>query len=86
MTVHAPRKSLEPFLSDSVQYYKHQVEGIRWGARHKNFLLADDIALLRSARTLVLDWIERRYPSCFPSPPSHARHARETMIQNADQG
>ena len=35
-------------------------------------LLADDIALLRSARTRVLDWIERRYPSCFPSPPSHA--------------
>lgn len=63
MTAHAPRKSLEPFLSDSVQYYKHQVEGIRWGARHKNFLLADDMGTgksLQALTTFVVD-VKRKW-------------------------
>lgn len=53
MNAPAPRKSLEPWLSDSVHYYKHQVEGIRWGARHKNFLLADDMGTGKSLQALT---------------------------------
>jgi SNF2 family DNA or RNA helicase len=53
VNVPAPRKSLEPFLSDSVQYYDHQVRGIRWGARHKNYLLADDMGTGKSLQALT---------------------------------
>lgn len=53
MSAGAPRKSLEPWLSDSVKYYHHQVEGVRWGARHKNFLLADDMGTGKSLQALT---------------------------------
>lgn len=54
----APRKSLEPYLHDSVEFYDHQVEGIRTLARVPNFLLADQMGLGKSLQTLALFTID----------------------------
>jgi hypothetical protein len=32
-------------------------------------LLADDVPLLRSVRSRILEWIERRYPNRLAAPP-----------------
>jgi SNF2 family DNA or RNA helicase len=48
------RKSLEPYLYDSVRYYKHQIEGIRILAKHKSYLLADDMGLGKSLQALTV--------------------------------
>lgn len=50
----APRKSLEPFLKDEVEYYEHQVDGVRRLARMQNFLLADDMGLGKSLQALTV--------------------------------
>lgn len=47
------RKSLEPFLKDEVEYYKHQTDGIRKMINMKNFLLADDMGLGKSLQALT---------------------------------
>jgi SNF2 family DNA or RNA helicase len=54
----APRKSLEPFLRDSVQYYEHQVTGVRQMARMPSVLLADDMGLGKSLQALTLYCID----------------------------
>jgi SNF2 family DNA or RNA helicase len=54
----ANRKSLEPWLSDSIQYYEHQVTGIRQLARMQNFLLADDMGLGKSLQALTVAAID----------------------------
>lgn len=41
----ATRKSLEPWIKDDIEFYQHQVEGIRTLARRRSFLLADDMGL-----------------------------------------
>jgi len=48
------RKSLEPWISDSLQYYKHQVDGIRILARWRSFILADDMGLGKSLQVLTV--------------------------------
>lgn len=53
MTV-APRKSLEPWIPDAVQYYPHQIEGIRELAKWRSFLLADDMGLGKSIQALTV--------------------------------
>jgi SNF2 family DNA or RNA helicase len=52
------RKSLEPYLYDAVEYYPHQVEGIRKLARMQNFLLADDMGLGKSLQALTVATID----------------------------
>lgn len=56
--MNAERKSLEPFLKDDVQYYPHQVDGIRVLARLNSFLLADDMGLGKSLQALTVYCID----------------------------
>jgi SNF2 family DNA or RNA helicase len=54
VTTTTSRKSLEPFIKDEVEYYPHQVEGIRtFLARRKSFILADDMGLGKSLQALT---------------------------------
>lgn len=52
------RKSLMPYLYDTVEYYDHQIEGIRKMARMQNFLLADDMGLGKSLQALTVATID----------------------------
>lgn len=49
-----PRKSLEPWIKDEVEYYPHQIEGIRELAKRRSFLLADDMGLGKSLQALTV--------------------------------
>ncbi len=49
-----PRKSLEPWLKDDVEFYPHQVDGIRILARIPHFLLADQMGLGKSLQALTV--------------------------------
>lgn len=53
-----PRKSLEPFLKDAVQYYPHQITGVRRMAGMDSFLLADDMGLGKSLQALTVFCID----------------------------
>lgn len=53
-TMVAARKSLEPWILDSVVYYEHQIDGIRALAKRKNFLLADDMGLGKSLQAITV--------------------------------
>lgn len=48
------RKSLEPYIMDSVNYYSHQVDGVRELAKRKSFLLADDMGLGKSLQAITI--------------------------------
>lgn len=48
------RKSMEPFIKDSVNYYNHQIEGIRKMAHMRSFLLADDMGLGKSLQAITV--------------------------------
>jgi SNF2 family DNA or RNA helicase len=48
------RGSLEPWILDEVQYYPHQIEGVRQLARRKSFLLADDMGLGKSLQAMTI--------------------------------
>jgi SNF2 family DNA or RNA helicase len=48
------RKSLEPWLLDSIAFYPHQIEGVRDLARRNSFLLADDMGLGKSLQALTV--------------------------------
>lgn len=52
------RKSLLPWVYDTVQYYPHQIEGIRKLARMQSFLLADDMGLGKSLQALTVAAID----------------------------
>ena len=54
MSATVSRKSLEPYIFDSVEYYPHQVDGIRELAKRKSFLLADDMGLGKSLQALTV--------------------------------
>jgi len=54
VTTLAPRKSMEPYLLDSVKFYNHQIEGVRKLMRWKSFLLADDMGLGKSLQALTV--------------------------------
>lgn len=47
------RKSLT-YISDSLQYYPHQIDGIRSLARRSSFLLADEMGLGKSLQALTV--------------------------------
>lgn len=49
-----PRKSMEPFLRDDVEFYDHQVDGVRQMIRMRNMLLADDMGLGKSLQSLAV--------------------------------
>lgn len=48
------RKSLEPWIKDEVEYYPHQVDGIRTLARRRSFILGDDMGLGKSLQALTI--------------------------------
>lgn len=50
----AKRKSMEPYLLDSIDFYQHQVDGCRRMARMTSFLLADDMGLGKSLQAMVV--------------------------------
>jgi SNF2 family DNA or RNA helicase len=50
----AKRGSLEPWIKDEVEYYQHQVDGIRELARRGSFLLADDMGLGKSLQSITI--------------------------------
>jgi SNF2 family DNA or RNA helicase len=54
----AERKSLEPYLKDSVEFFEHQTDGIRRAARMPSFLLADDMGLGKSLQALTVFCID----------------------------
>lgn len=54
----AARKSLEPFLRDSVEFYPHQTDGVRWAINKDSFILADDMGLGKSLQALTLFCID----------------------------
>lgn len=51
---HAKRKSLEPYIPDSVTFYQYQADAIRQLLRWKSFLLADDPGLGKSLQALTV--------------------------------
>lgn len=54
----ASRKSLEPFLLDYVEYFDHQVEGVRTLYPKPSFLLADDMGLGKSLQAITVFCID----------------------------
>lgn len=48
------RKSIEPYIPDSIEYYPHQIEGIRRMVRMRSVLLADDMGLGKSLQAITL--------------------------------
>lgn len=45
---------MEPWLKDEVEFYDHQIDGIRDLARRRSFLLADEMGLGKSLQALVV--------------------------------
>ena len=48
------RKSMEPWLKDEVQFYEHQITGVRQMMVMRNFLLADDMGLGKSLQAITV--------------------------------
>lgn len=48
------RGSLAPWIKDEVEFYPHQLEGIRKLARWRSFILADDMGLGKTLQALVV--------------------------------
>lgn len=48
------RKSLEPWLKDDVEFYEHQVKGVRRMAKMNSAILADDMGLGKSLQALTV--------------------------------
>lgn len=48
------RGSLAPWIKDEIEFYPHQIEGIRTLARWKSFILADDMGLGKTLQGLVV--------------------------------
>lgn len=60
------RKSLEPWMPDTIEYYPYQIDGIRRMVGMQNFLLADEMGLGKSLQSLTVaaadvirGWVER---------------------------
>lgn len=47
------RKSLEPWVPDSISFYQHQADGVRMMSRMRSVLLGDDMGLGKSIQTLT---------------------------------
>ncbi|AKL88235.1 putative helicase [Gordonia phage GMA3] len=52
------RKSIAPYIKDDIEYYKHQIDGIRRGATMQSFLLADEMGLGKSLQSLTIFGID----------------------------
>lgn len=50
----AHRKSLEPWLFDEIEYYPHQLEGVRRMLRQQSLILADDMGLGKTLQALTV--------------------------------
>lgn len=48
------RLSMEPWIKDEVQYYDHQITGIRTMMQMRNFLCADDMGLGKSLQAITV--------------------------------
>ena len=48
------RGSLEPWIKDEVDFYPHQIDGVRTLARMGSFLLADDMGLGKTLQSLTV--------------------------------
>lgn len=59
-----PRASLEPYIPDSLNYYAHQVDGIRRMTQMRNVLLADDMGLGKTLQTLSAFVVDIRRGMC----------------------
>jgi SNF2 family DNA or RNA helicase len=57
MSTTATRKNLD-FIHDDVEFYPHQIEGVRSLARMNNFLLADEMGLGKSLQALAVSAID----------------------------
>jgi N12 class adenine-specific DNA methylase len=60
------RKSMEPWIKDEVEFYEHQITGIRQMMQMRNLLLADDMGLGKSlqaqtvaAGDIIRGWAEK---------------------------
>lgn len=59
------RKSMLPWIKDDVNYYSHQIEGIRgFLARKKNFILADEMGLGKSLSAITTFAIDIAMDRC----------------------
>lgn len=77
------RKSLEPWIKDEVEYYPHQVEGIRDLARRKSFLLGDDMGLgksIQSLTTFAIDVVRGWSTTCLVVCPVSLKENWEDEI------
>lgn len=70
----AKRGSLEPWLHDWIEFYQHQVDGVRELARRRSFILADDMGLGKSLEALTVfavdvirDWAKTMIIVCPPT-------------------
>lgn len=52
--VKAKRGSLEPWLKDDVDFYQHQVDGVRELSQRRSFILADDMGLGKTLEALAV--------------------------------
>lgn len=52
------RKSMEPWLYDSIEFYDYQIAGIRTMARMPNFMLCDQMGLGKSLQALTVFTID----------------------------
>jgi len=48
------RKSLEPWIPDSIDYYDHQISGIRRMYQMQNFILSDEMGLGKTLQALTV--------------------------------
>jgi SNF2 family DNA or RNA helicase len=54
MPAPASRKTLEPWIPDTVEYYPWQVSGIRDGCRRRSYILGDDMGLGKTIQALTV--------------------------------
>lgn len=71
MSESVTRKSLEPYVFDNIEYYPHQIEGVRQLCNQQNFLLADEMGLGKSLQALTVfavdvkrEWAKRAIIVC----------------------
>jgi SNF2 family DNA or RNA helicase len=53
-TATLPRKSMEPWLKDDIEYYDHQVIGVRHLINQNSFLLCDEMGLGKSLEAITV--------------------------------
>ena len=72
----ATRKNL-PMIHDDTDYYQHQVDGVRWGARKPSFINADEMGLgksLQAATVAAVDFNRGQAKSVLIVVPAFLRY------------